>query len=100
MSNKMTVLRIQVVLAMALVTTLSVTSLSAERDVDTIQNTARKILNDTGVQGGLVVHIGCGDGKLAAALGTGDKYSVQGLGADDENIRKMILMLHYRRHAP
>ncbi len=29
---------------------------------------AREILDATGVRGGLVVHLGCGDGKLAAAL--------------------------------
>ena len=29
---------------------------------------ARKILSETGIKGGLVVHLGCGDGKLTAAL--------------------------------
>ena len=29
--------------------------------------TARQILDQTGVQGGLIVHLGCGDGHLTAA---------------------------------
>jgi len=40
---------------------------------------AGQILEQTGVKGGLVVHLGCDDGKLTAALGTGDPYLVQGL---------------------
>ena len=40
---------------------------------------AREILDATGVQGGLVVHVGCGDGKLTAALCANESYVVQGL---------------------
>ena len=40
---------------------------------------ARRILGATGVRGGLVVHVGCGDGKLTAALGANDSYLVHGL---------------------
>ena len=45
---------------------------------------AKQILAATGVQGGLVVHLGCGDGKLTAALHASDAYTVHGLdsGAD------------------
>jgi len=32
---------------------------------------AKQILNATNVKGGLIVHIGCGDGKLTAALRAG-----------------------------
>ncbi len=35
---------------------------------------AMRILKATGVKGGLIVHIGCGDGKLTAALRAGDSY--------------------------
>ena len=42
---------------------------------------AQKILESTGVRGGLVVHLGCGDGKLTAALRANDSYLVQGLDA-------------------
>jgi len=47
---------------------------------------ARRVLTDTGVQGGLVVHLGCGDGKLTAALHTSDAYLVQGLETDAAKI--------------
>ena len=40
---------------------------------------AHKILNAAGVKGGLIVHIGCGDGTLTAALRISDSYSVHGL---------------------
>ncbi len=48
---------------------------------------ARQILAATGVQGGLVVHLGCGDGRLTAALRTGDAYLVHGLEVDAEQVR-------------
>ena len=40
---------------------------------------AEAILSSTGVQGGLVVHLNCGDGELTAALRRGDAYLVHGL---------------------
>jgi len=47
---------------------------------------AREILDTTGVQGGIVVHLGCGDGKLTAALRVGDCYTVHGLEADPARV--------------
>ena len=47
---------------------------------------ARQILAATGVQGGLILHLGCGDGKLTAALRAGDSYLVHGLDADAANV--------------
>ncbi len=49
---------------------------------------ARQILDATGVKGGLVVHLGCGDGRLTTALRANDSYLVQGLDADAANIEK------------
>ena len=49
---------------------------------------AREILDATGVQGGLVVHVGCGDGRLTAALRANDSYSVHGLDAGAANVAK------------
>lgn len=49
---------------------------------------ARRILDATGVQGGLVVHLGCGDGALTAGLGAGESYLVHGLDEDAGNIAK------------
>ncbi|MHC4242569.1 MAG: outer membrane protein assembly factor BamB family protein [Planctomycetota bacterium] len=47
---------------------------------------ARHILNETGVKGGLIVHIGCGDGRLTSALRANDSYIVHGLDRDPENV--------------
>ena len=49
---------------------------------------ARQILEETAVKGGLIVHIGCGNGKLTAALRVNDSYLVHGLDADAERIRQ------------
>jgi len=46
------------------------------------QMQAEAVLDAAGVNGGLVVHIGCGDGNLTAALRADDKYVVQGLDVD------------------
>ncbi|MCX5674976.1 MAG: PQQ-binding-like beta-propeller repeat protein [Planctomycetota bacterium] len=50
------------------------------------QALARRILEATGVKGGLIVHVGCGDGKLTAALRASDGYLVHGLDADARNV--------------
>ena len=49
---------------------------------------AKDILDATGVRGGLVVHLGCGDGKLTAALRANDSYLVHGLDTDAKNVAK------------
>jgi len=50
--------------------------------------TAGDILKATGVRGGLIVHVGCGDGTLTAALHAGDAFIVQGLDTDPASIAK------------
>ncbi len=57
------------------------------------QEEARRILKESGVAGGFVAHLGCGDGKLTAALRAGDGYVVQGWerdGAKAEEARRNI----------
>lgn len=46
------------------------------------RNLAARIHAETGIRGGLVVHLGCGDGRLTAALRAGDRFTVHGLDAD------------------
>ena len=46
------------------------------------QASAKEILAAAGVRGGLVVHLGCGDGALTAALRAGDSFLVHGLEPD------------------
>jgi len=57
---------------------------------------ARQILDEAGIKGGLIVHLGCGDGKLTGALGAGDSYLVQGLDADPTNVAKAREYLRQR----
>ncbi|KPK45326.1 MAG: hypothetical protein AMK72_11170, partial [Planctomycetes bacterium SM23_25] len=68
-----------VVLGLAAVAAAATIALAADPD-------ARQILEATGVQGGLVVHLGCGDGKLTAALRSNDRYLVHGLARDAANL--------------
>jgi len=55
---------------------------------------ARRILQSAGVRGGLVVHLGCGDGKRTAALRAGDAFVVQGLDAEAANVEKAREHIH------
>ena len=56
--------------------------------------TAKAVYDATGVKGGLVVHVGCGDGKLTAALRANDIYLVQGLDTDGAGIAEARKSLH------
>jgi len=47
---------------------------------------AEGILKNTGVAGGLVIHVGCGNGRLTAALHAGGGYLVHGLATTPEEI--------------
>ena len=48
---------------------------------------ARAILDATGTKGGLVVHLGSGDGELTAALAPQDSFLVHGLDVDTDNVQ-------------
>jgi len=50
--------------------------------------TAREILPGSGAAGGLVVHLGCGDGALTVAVAAGGKFLVHGLDADAANVER------------
>ena len=50
------------------------------------ENASNAIVRESGVKGGLVVHLGCGDGSLTAALHAGDAYLVHGLATDPEQV--------------
>ncbi len=53
-----------------------------------VSGSGQRILDLTGVTGGLVVHIGCGDGELTAGLYGGDSYLVHGLDRSGKNVQK------------
>lgn len=50
--------------------------------------TGSDLLRRAGLNGGPVVHLGCGDGRRTAELHGGDSYLVHGLDAAPENVRK------------
>lgn len=55
---------------------------------------ARTLLELSGTTGGIVVHLGAGDGRLAAALAAGDSFTVHGLETDAAKVaaaRKMLM---------
>jgi outer membrane protein assembly factor BamB len=52
----------------------------------TPEELAQKVLDTSRVQGGLVIHVGCGDGKLTAVLGAHDSFLVQGLDTNPKNV--------------
>ncbi|MBM4031904.1 MAG: methyltransferase domain-containing protein [Planctomycetes bacterium] len=64
--------------------------LAAAAAASAAEPSARDILDATGVKGGLIVHLGCGNGTLTAALaGQGrPAYIVHGLDPDPTNVEK------------
>ncbi len=61
-----------------------------------LSQTAKQILNATGVQGGLVVHLGCGDGKLTAELRANERYVVHGLDTNSQRVAQARKRLYQR----
>jgi outer membrane protein assembly factor BamB len=61
------------------------------------EQAARQILDASGIKGGLVVHIGCGDGKLTAALCANDSFLVHGLDTDDVDIARARAHIRSRK---
>ncbi|MFQ5809206.1 MAG: PQQ-binding-like beta-propeller repeat protein, partial [Armatimonadota bacterium] len=47
---------------------------------------AQRILRQAGISGGVVVHLGCGDGTLTAQLRAGEQYLVHGLDTDAADV--------------
>jgi len=55
---------------------------------------AARILGESGVRGGLVVHLGCGKGTLTAALAVGGRYTVHGLDGDPDDVADARAHIH------
>ncbi len=64
---------------------LSSEATGAEPDVNAL---AREVIEASGAEGGLVVHLGCADGRLTAALRADDRFLVHGLDSDAQNVAK------------
>ncbi|MBN2062833.1 MAG: PQQ-binding-like beta-propeller repeat protein, partial [Deltaproteobacteria bacterium] len=52
------------------------------------ENQAKGILEKSGVKGGFIVHLSCGDGILTEALKKNDSYLVHGLDSNMDNVTK------------
>ncbi len=63
----------------ALIFAIAATVAMAEVGARPEDKEARRILDATGIKGGLVVHLGCAGGELTAALHANDGYLVHGL---------------------
>ncbi|MHC4399264.1 MAG: outer membrane protein assembly factor BamB family protein [Planctomycetota bacterium] len=61
---------------------------AAEPNPTSAAERASDVFDATGVRGGLVVHLGCGDGRLTAALRADEKYLVHGLDGDPANVEE------------
>ncbi|MHC4511573.1 MAG: outer membrane protein assembly factor BamB family protein [Planctomycetota bacterium] len=72
-------LRIVSVLGMLLATTVAATLAGPADEAEQIASLA-------GFHGGLVIHVGCGDGKLTAALQLADNCVVQGLETEPKRV--------------
>ena len=71
----------------ALVVFISCTLSVVMAQSDGPRQEAAHILDATGVKGGLIIHIGCGDGRLTCALRADDAYIVQGLDTDADKVK-------------
>ncbi len=58
------------------------------------EQTALTIIEQSGIKGGFIVHLGCGDGKLTAALRINDSYQVQGIDRDAGNVSSARKHIH------
>ncbi|MFC1806271.1 PQQ-binding-like beta-propeller repeat protein, partial [Planctomycetota bacterium] len=67
---------------------LSVAAVCAAGAAGAWAGSAREILDTAGVKGGLVVHVGCGDGRRTMALRLSDAFLVHGLDTDAQAIGK------------
>ena len=61
-------------------------TLAFAQDTRNARALARRILSETGVKGGLIAHVGCGDGRLTAALRVDDSFMVHALDPDQSNV--------------
>ena len=76
------------VLCAALCTAATAAGGAEVTDQPPARDLARQILRAAELQGGLIVHLGCGDGKLTAMLHHAKNFLVHGLDAEADNVRK------------
>ncbi len=70
------------------VAALGATGWAAGPDASPEKSLAQQVVRLSGRSGGLLVHVGCGDGRLTAALGVSDRFVVQGLTSDRRKLEQ------------
>ena len=78
----------QNVLSIVIVCLMTLASAVVAKEKDT-----RRILKDSGVVGGLVVHLGCGTGETTAALRISDATTVHGLDRDPATVHTARVLI-------
>lgn len=84
--NHRTTRELAVVAAISAMLSVGLVPASAQADGASATAKGRAILEASGVSGGLLVHVGCGEGRLTAALGAQGAYLVQGIDTDQKKI--------------
>lgn len=62
------------------------------------RQTAQNVLESAGIPGGLIVHVGCGSGKITAELRMNERFLVHGLDANQENVDSARAYIHTTGH--
>jgi outer membrane protein assembly factor BamB len=62
--------------------------ISAPLPAASVAQQAREVLEHAGVRGGLIAHLGCGDGRFTAALRMDDRHLVHGLDRGPANVAR------------
>ena len=81
-TSKFIVFLLLSVSALPLIDSLTVATVKAASPAED----AAAIFQATGITGGLIVHLGCGQGELTAALRTNSRYQVHGLDRNIANV--------------
>ncbi len=77
-----------------IIVTSGLTALSSDNLDAAAPTQATELIQQSGVQGGLVIHLGCGQGKLTEALRVNSRYQVHGLDRDADKVdaaRRLLL---------
>ena len=72
------------------------TALAFARDPSLHSRALPELIGKTGVSGGIIVHLGCGDGRVTPDLAPTDRFIVRGLGMDSMRIRAATERTHDR----
>ncbi|UCG47012.1 MAG: PQQ-binding-like beta-propeller repeat protein [Phycisphaerales bacterium] len=78
--------RIGHIIPLALMTILNNTLLSAAAIHEEPRGQAKQLLETAGLKGGLVIHIGCGNGRLTTNLRPNESFIVQGLDDNPDDV--------------